>query len=90
MKTFQDVQSRLKLELRHWFNRQLKVPHDRFYLYYQATTAEHDGGFAIYRDKPANPDCQLADPRHIRRDMTLEQNASWLSEVLFKLPILAR
>jgi len=88
MKTMQDVQSRLKLELNIWFKKQCQNSFADFYLWILPTTNEHDGHFLILKDKPANVDMQLVCK--VDKSKTIDQNYNILRGVLFKLPILSQ
>lgn len=90
MKTESDLQTRLLLELKHWFVRQCRNPEKDFYLYYTQTTAEHDGGIAIYENAPANTDCRLAWNERINKGSTIEQNFNKLRQICRTLPVLER
>ena len=85
MKTFQEVQTRLKLELIHWMGRQCQDIYADFYLYYQTGTAEHDSGILIVKEQPKT-DYQLV--AKVDKGATIEQNFNKLSPMLFKLPVL--
>jgi len=52
-------------------------------------TAEHDGGFAFYRNKPANPDCTLGWSQPVNKGMTVDQNMIIFADVFRKLPIMS-
>lgn len=86
MKNLTDLQNRLRAEIEIWFPKQCADP-SQFYLYYVETTPEHDGGFGIYRDKPANPDCKVA--AKLEAGSTKDQNFNRLQAILRTLPILS-
>lgn len=86
MKDMNDIHAVIKAELGQWFTRQCRDPYSDFYLYYLPTTAEHNGGLLICKDKPANPDYILSE--RIRKDLTVEQNHRHLAEICRRLPIL--
>ena len=87
MKDMNDIHAVIKAELDQWFSHQCREPYSDFYLYYLPTTAEHDGGLLIAKDKPENPDYLLAEK--VRKDLTIEQNHYRLAELVRRLPILA-
>ena len=89
MKDFHEIQKRLKAELDQWFIRQCRNVYDDYYLYYLATTAEHNGGIIICKEPPANNDYKLADNQRINKGQTVEANFCWLSDICRKLPILS-
>ena len=89
MKTFEDLQTALKFELKVWFGRQCLLPNTDFYLYYQEKTAEHDGAIIILHDPPANKDFHLATAEKINKCTTIEQNFNYLlNSILGGLPVL--
>lgn len=87
MKDMTDVHQVLRAELNQWFKKQIQNEYDDYYLYYLPTTAEHDGGFLITKDLPANSEYCLAEK--VRKDLTIDQNHSRLSFLARRLPILA-
>ena len=85
-----DTETQLLLELKHWFNRQVRDMFADFYLYYMPTTTEHDGGIIICKDTPRNPDYKLARPERIDKSATVIQNFNHIRlHTLPYLPILA-
>jgi len=88
MKTWQDVQVRLKNEMKTWFNRQVHNPYGAYYLYYCEANAEHDGGLLICEEAPPNKGYVLADPRRIMPGQTIEINYTMFLETCRRLPIL--
>ena len=86
MKNMNDVNDILQAELNQWFIRQCRNEWDDYYLYYLPTTAEHDGGLSICKERPANPDMILSE--RVRKDCTVDQNFRRLSAVCWRLPIL--
>ena len=88
MKNMADVESMLMLELKHWFNRQSENIYSDYYFYYLPTTAEHDGGFTVCSQPPANPEFILVQGR-INKGATVEQNFNHFREVFRRLPILS-
>ncbi len=90
MKNLQDLENTLKAELEQWFVRQCRDEYADFYLYYLPTTAEHDGGISICKNKPANPECRLAMAQRINKGATIDQNFKWIRHgVLRSLPVLS-
>lgn len=90
MKNLADLENVLRVELNQWFVRQCRDEYGDFYLYYLPTTAEHDGGISICKDKPANPECVLAMPERIDKGATVEQNFNRIRRgVLKSLPVLS-
>jgi len=86
MKNMSDIHDILALELKHWFPLQCRNEWADYYLYYLPTTAEHDGGLVIAKERPANPEYCLVE--RIRKDLTVEQNCRRLAELARSLPIL--
>lgn len=85
MKTFQDVQDKLRVELIHWFPIQCREEYEDFYLYYKPTTERRNGEIGIYRDSPNN---EYEIGIRVRKDLTIDQNHKLLSEYCWRLPIL--
>jgi hypothetical protein len=89
MKNIADLESRLRLELTEWFTKQCRNPFEDYYLYYQETTAEHNGGILICKEAPANLDYRLTMPERIRKGDTIDQNFNRIRlGVLRTLPVL--
>ena len=86
MKDMNDIHEVIRAELGQWFQKQIRNEYEDYYLYYLPTTAEHDGGLLICKEKPANPEMILSE--RIRKDLTVEQNHYRLAEICRKLPIL--
>ena len=90
MKNRKDTETQLLIELKHYYNRQVRDMFADFYLYYMPTTAEHDGAIMICKDAPRNPDYQLARPDRINKSATVQQNFNQIRlHTLPHLPILA-
>jgi hypothetical protein len=89
MNNWNDIQTAVKNEITHWFGLQCRDPFSDFYLYYLPSTPEHDGGFIICKDQPANPDYILATPNRMNKGATIEQNLGMLEPILQKLPVLS-
>ena len=89
MKTWEDVQNRLRAELEQWFIKQCRDNFEDYYLYYLPTTEAHDGGFMFLTDKPANPDYRMGWNRPVNKGKTIDQNFSTFSNILKKLPIMS-
>lgn len=87
MNTWQDVTNRARMEIEQWFPRQCREPFTDFYWFYMETTPEHDGGFIICKDAPANADYKIASK--LGKHLTKDQNLYQFLEVAGKLPILA-
>ena len=88
MKDFNHVQTVLQCELDKWFKKQACDPHTRYYLYYMASTPEHNSGLLICKNKPANPSYKLASPEAINGYTTVSKNHYKFSEILGSLPVL--
>ena len=92
MKTKQDTETMLMAELKQWAIKQAKNIYADFYLYYLASTPEHDGGLLICRSDtpPSNPDFQLAMATRISKAGSIEQNFNYIRlNILGSLPILS-
>jgi hypothetical protein len=87
MKNLQDISQKMKMELQATKQARFHSDED-YYVWYMPTTNEHNGGFLILKDKPANPDYQTIAMR-LRRDYTEEQNLYAFMEIARKLPILS-
>ena len=85
MKNMEEIYNMALLEAKQWFAKQ-DAPFTDYYWYYTETTPEHDGGFLIAADKPANSDYAIAG--RLRRDKTVEQNVTMFCEIARRLPIL--
>lgn len=91
MKNRADLESTLKAELDQWFIRQSKDIYSDFYLYYLPTTAEHDGGILICKERPANLGYCLAMAEKINKSATVNQNFNWIrNEIIGRLPVLSK
>ena len=89
MRTLADAETMLLNELRQWFIKQSQDLYQDFYLYYQESTAEHNGGIGICSGQPANPSYKLAWNERINKGATIEQNFHYLrTRILKQLPIL--
>jgi len=88
MKTMADIETTFRMELQQWFPKQCANIYDTYYLYYLPTTAEHDGGILICKDKPANPEYQLAAPQRINKAAEIYQIMNEWRPILYTLPIL--
>ena len=91
MKTFQDVQAVLRLELIHWFPIQIREEYQDFYLYHMPTTAEHNGALVIRRTAPNQGSIYGKEYQivaKVRKDFTIDQNHKMLSDLCWHLPIL--
>jgi hypothetical protein len=87
MKNMADIESRLRVELTHWFPIQCRNEFKDFFLWYQETTKEHDGGILIAgEEKPANP--EIKKSVMVRKDFTIDQNLRMLADVCRTLPVL--
>jgi len=89
MKNLRDIKDRFHTELKQWFKKQTENIYENYYLYYLPATSQHDGGIIIAKDKPANPEYQLATGQSIRKDCTIEQNMIVFSDILNRLPVLS-
>ena len=87
MKTLDDIAMRMQNEMKATKQRRFQSDED-YYVYYQPSTAEHDGGFLILKDSPANPEYQTIAMR-LRRDQTEEQNLYQFMQIARRLPILS-
>ena len=87
MKDMNDVYFVLNTELKNWFKKQTEDIYADFYLWYLPTNAEHNGGFLILKDKPANPEYLIASK--VRKDLSIEQNLRKLLDICRSLPILS-
>lgn len=89
MKTYADLQDRLKIELIHWFSIQCRENETDFHLYYTETIPGKDGSIMIARNAP-NPEWKLAMPERINKGATIEQNFNHIVlTCLSKLPVLS-
>ena len=86
MKNMADIEKAFFNELKQWFPKQCENISDNYYLYYQSTTAEHDGSIIICKDKPAN--YQLAHPRRINKCAEIYQIMNEWRPILYRLPVL--
>ena len=84
----QDINGALKIEVKHWFNAQVRNPYSDYYLYYIESNKMHNGGFVIMSDVPANSEYKRAENAKLRKDSTIEQNYNMLRDVVNRLPIL--
>jgi len=89
MKNMADIETAFDLELKQWFPKQCANIYDDYYLYYLPTTAEHDGGIVICKDKPANTEFQLASPQRINKAAEIYQIKNEWIPILKTLPILS-
>ena len=89
MKTWPEVLNRLRTELDQWFMKQCRNIHADYYLYYQATTPERNGGFLFLEDKPENTDYLLGWNQPANKGATVEQNMHTFSDILRRLPIMS-
>lgn len=87
LESWKDIVAMAEAEIDQWFPRQCREPYTDFYWYYMETTPEHDGGFLISKDKPANPDYLIAGK--LAKHLTKEQNLYQFLETAGRLPILA-
>jgi hypothetical protein len=83
-----DIKIRLNLELKAWFKKQCANPFDDFYFFYIASTPEHNGGFIIAKDQPANKAYQLALNNRLNKSHTIEQVFNSLIPTINRLPII--
>lgn len=88
MKTRIDVETRLRNELNQWFLKQGRNIFDDYYLYHMPTTAEHDGGIIILKDRPKSPCYILTTGERIHKEWTVDQNFRHFYDVVMSLPIL--
>ena len=91
MKTFQDVQAVLRVELIHWFPIQCREEYADFNLYYLPTTEEHNGAIMIRRrapDKGSVYGMEYQLVARVRKDLTIDQNHKMLSDLCWHLQIL--
>ena len=91
MRTIAEAEAVLYNELKTWFTRQCREPFADYYLYYQAATAEHDGGLLICRSdlQPENPEYCPAMLSPISKAASIEQNLNYIRiHILGTLPIL--
>jgi len=86
MKTLQDIQTKLKAELKQWFVKQVHNPFGDYHLYYLPSTSEHDGGLLICEEAPPNSGYKLA--ASIRKEYTIDGNFGLLQSTIRRLPIL--
>ena len=92
MKTTQDAENRLMAELKQWAIKQARDIYADYYLYYLASTPEHDGGLYICRSDhtPKHPDYQIAMQSRISKAATVNENFNYIRlNVLGSLPILS-
>ncbi len=89
METLQDIQDRLKIELKLWLTRQVNNPYEDYYLYYIESTPEHDGGIIIAVDPPANKNYKMAGAGRINKGATIEANFTILQDTIRRLPVLS-
>ena len=88
MQTWPEVLNRLRAELDQWFIKQCRNIHADYYLYYQATTPERNGGFLFLEDKPENSNYLLGWNKPVDKGATVEHNMHTFSDVLWRLPIM--
>lgn len=74
MKTWEEITNCLRLELVAAFPRMCRNPEIPLYLYYIASTPEHDSGLVICAEQPANQEYKLANPQPISIGLTIDQN----------------
>jgi len=84
----QDIDARARTEALCWFNKQCRDTSARHYLYYLPSTAAHDGGFLISRERPANAAYELASPEPLSIAWTVERAQVWIKDIVWRLPIL--
>ena len=92
MKTIQDAESRLLAELKQWAIKQTRNIYADYYLYYLASTPEHDGGLYICRSDttPEHPDYQIAMNHKISKASSVNENFNYIRlNILGSLPILS-
>ena len=89
LETRSDVENRLRSELNKWFEKQVRDPYQRYYLYYLPATAQHDGGFLFCAEPPPKSDYQLAAPAPVDRGRNVDQNFIAWRDIVTRLPILA-
>ena len=87
MKNMEDIRIRARLEVEQWFNIQCANPFNDYYWWYMESTPEHDGGFIIAQDRPANSDYTIAGK--LGKHLTKDQNIYQFLEVARRLPILS-
>ena len=87
MQTWPEVLNRLRAELDQWFIKQCRNIHADYYLYYQATTPERDGGFIFTTEKPGDG-YLLGWNQPANKGATVDQNMHAFSDVLRRLPIM--
>ena len=87
MNNLADLETVFANELQQWFPKQCRNLYDDYYLYFLPSTAEHDGGIIITKDRPANGDYQLSQriPKHLPIDVIKDQ----FRNVLRTLPVLS-
>jgi len=89
MNNLQDIQNRFRQELEQWFPKQCRNVYMDFYLYYQESTPEHDGGLLICEESPANSSYKLANPCRLPKTMTIQQVLNAYEPILRQLPVLS-
>jgi len=88
MKNWDAIAEAAELEIKHWFPKQCQNQNEDYYWYYEESTAEHNGGFLICKEQPANPEYKLATPERLGKGITKEQNLRRFLNVARFLPIL--
>ena len=89
MKTWEELLTVLRNELDQWFIKQCRNPFGDWYLYYQETTPEHDGGILFLQEAPPNKDWKLAWPIRVNKGATVDQNHRYFADVCRRLPVLS-
>ena len=87
MKNSREIEDAFDLCLLEWYQKSMREPYAQYYLYFQKSTAEHDGGLLILQNAPANSNWELAHPETIRG--TIEQIKNKYRETLRTLPIIS-
>lgn len=90
MKNWKELSERAQMEIDQWFPKQCRNEYTDYYWYYIETTPEHDGGFLICENPPANPEYKLAMPEKLGKHLTKDQNLYRFLEIARRLPVLSQ
>jgi len=85
MKTVEEVRTRLKLEIIHWFSRQCRDLNSDYYLYLFPQDFKRDTGLLICKETPKQPAILV---EKLAKHLTIEQNFSKFNTLLNRLPCL--
>ena len=87
LKNWQEIVARAAAEIELWWLRQCHDVHKEFSWWYMESSPEHDGGFLIAEEAPANNHYFFAGV--LGRHFTKEQNLYKFLDIARRLPILA-